>query len=292
MNENIYEVVIAILTLIILTLSFYIMSLMDGINVTFLEKEFSLLITFSVTILLLFFYKISKKNNDSVLYKGSFPSDKDLTYWILIVIIIAVFFFVGFQLEPEKINSKLSLASTILSIVLAIIAIIFSFIQSSHSSNQLEDISGKVSVIKNDLIVFTKSLESLEVIRDKIEMDNNNKINHFMELKKILEKRDLELRELRSVEDFNFFKDEVMKDVEAIIENHDIPATVTAWGPNALLNTIISNFGQMPIHIDTLWEKLIEDDEFLTKNELTRTLVKLEKEGRIKMTNKEVIYVV
>ncbi|MFJ7825262.1 hypothetical protein [Psychrobacillus sp. NPDC096623] len=119
----------------------------------------------------------------------NFPTKKDMTYWILILIIILTVVSVWRTNDSSMLTNQLTLGGTLLSIFLAIIAIIFSFIQSSDTSSHNKEIIVKINELTqnmkylNDLNSDTadeivkrkRNLKEIDGILDELKLEIGNK---------------------------------------------------------------------------------------------------------------------
>lgn len=212
-----------------------------------------------------------------------FPDKKDMTYWLIGIILLGIFVYVLYQNDPSLLNSKLSLTGTIVSIVLAVIAIFFSFIQSTSSSNQLNDVLDRSAVINANLNEITNTIEDLEKVRRTIEAYNNNLISSVSKIEGILTNVNDGAKET-SREGLLKMRKNILEEVKEFQRN-DIPATFTVSGKNAIYNTIINNFGNKSTHIQVLWKALFDSGVSYEMKDLKAKLFELEEERKILFEN-------
>ena len=209
----------------------------------------------------------------------NFPTKKDLTYWILFLILINIFVYVLFIKDPSLVNSKLSLASTITSIALALIAILFSFVQSSDSSNQNNN-------LLSELAKVTTTIEKLQKVSESIEERNTERLKEFEKKKKKIKNIFNEIESKignfnpDSGESISDVKEETLKKLEELKKAN---SSIKIFGPKSLLNLIREIAPNGDIHIQVLWETLYNRNINITMNYLLQTLEPLQKTGMIEI---------
>lgn len=177
-------------------------------------------------------------------------------------------------------NSKLSLASTITSIALALIAILFSFVQSSDSSNQNTN-------LLSELTRVTTTIEKLQKVSESIEERNTEKLKEIDDMQIKLKNFFNEIESKfdgynpESGESISDVKKETLKKLEEIKKTN---SNIRIFGPNALYNVLkeIAPNGEK-VHIQVLWESLYNRDINITMNVLLRTLEPLQQMGEIEI---------
>jgi len=213
--------------------------------------------------------------------QNKFPDRKDMTYWLIVMVMLLIFTFVLNQNNPTLVNSKLSLLGTLTSIALAIIAIIFSFIQSNSSSNQLREVAMQTSKIVSNLSEVTRNITSLEEVKEAIEEYNEVSLNKVSQIESMLNKISTDISE-STTENFREIKDRALKEIKQISQD-DIATTITVSNPNydLVYKTIIEDFKGVDIHEQVLWKTLFDKGFRLNLKELKEILCNLEQEGKI-----------
>lgn len=119
--------------------------------------------------------------------KEKFPTRKDMTYWIIILILFMVGSFTVYYGSDKNMVSHIGFGGTIVSILLAVIAIIYSFYQSSTyesttykldtSAKQIEEATQQLSNVSEIKAVLENFKGEVKEINDSItdlkEISNN-----------------------------------------------------------------------------------------------------------------------
>lgn len=101
---------------------------------------------------------MKNKNKES----DTFPTKKDLFYWLLITLIFIIVVSVWKTDDPGDLADQIALGGTFFSILLAVIAIIFSFVQSSNASIKTHRISEQISYLTQSIAELTRVKKNLE----------------------------------------------------------------------------------------------------------------------------------
>lgn len=211
----------------------------------------------------------------------NFPERKDMTYWILIIVVILVFVSVWKTEDSASLAGDLSLGGTLLSIFLAIIAIIFSFIQSSDANSHNKQMIGKI----DSLITSLKYLDDL----------NNEKIQE-------IEIKSSELDELKSM--INDVAEEVknvgqqesngktgsgsnwatliqkIEETQKNVSNSNLGFRISVKGPKALYNFML-NYYQKDEYIPLKTLKTMLKETYDNPDDLLNDLEALQNENKI-----------
>ncbi|KOY12740.1 hypothetical protein [Paenibacillus xylanivorans] len=208
-----------------------------------------------------------------------FPDKKDLTYWILILLILFTVVATWKTEDPGRLSAELALGGTILSILLGVVAIIFSFIQSSSSSRQSEKLIDRIAKM-------TSTVESLSRVSDSLENVNKQQIGKIENIENKLQSYLKEIGTKLSASNEKFDFSEIEQVVEKInkLKESDLDSGLVIFGPQALLNTIKNLVGEdKTIHIQVLWMNLFENGVRIEINELEEVLKGLEKSRHIEL---------
>ncbi|WP_281659445.1 hypothetical protein [Halobacillus sp. Cin3] len=116
---------------------------------------------------------MSKQSNNG---KCSFPDKKDMTYWIIILVLFSIGAFTVYYGSDKDVISHIGFGGTIVSILLALIAIIYSFYQSNTYENA------------------THKLDTSAV---KIE-EATNKLSNVSEVEKVVDEFKVEVQDMRT----------------------------------------------------------------------------------------------
>ncbi|WDV05064.1 MULTISPECIES: hypothetical protein [Lysinibacillus] len=220
--------------------------------------------------------------------KFEFPTKKDMTYWILIIVVLLVCVSVWKTEDSASLAGDLSLGGTLLSIFLAIIAIIFSFIQSSDANSHNKEMIGKMDSLTNSL---------------KYLNDLNNEKNQE------IEQKNSDLNELKSM--ITEIADEVKKggqqaqndqldnnkwamlvrkieETQKNVSSSNLGVQITVSGPRALYNFLLKHFQKDEyVPLKTL-RTMLKETYNLNNNsdELLEDLETLQNENKITISNK------
>lgn len=232
-----------------------------------------------------------------------FPEKKDLTYWLLILLIIISVVSTWRTDEPGKLADQLSLGGTFLSILLAVVAIIFSFIQSSSSSKQTERLVDKISRLMHIIEGLERVSKSLEDKNEKHIVEVANAVdeaknmtseigNIGVSVKNILEEIKNKLKAKsgnleHDVEEINNIQNNFSEKMNKLM-THDLLSSVTTVGPRSIFNLIKQLTGNNDrIHIQVLWMELFDRGIRMNMTELKDTLNKLEFEYGVKIIKED-----
>lgn len=235
--------------------------------------------------------------------RQSFPNMKDLTYWLLMLLIIISVISTWRTNDPGKLADQLSLGGTFLSILLAVVAIIFSFIQSSSSSQQTERLVDKISRLthtieglervsksledknENHIVEFANVFEEAKDMRSAVDNIGKSMENLLEEVKDKLKSNnnslELDVEEINSIQ--NNFSEKINK-----LMTNDLLTSVTVAGPRSMFNLIkqlTENNGR--VHIQVLWMELFDRGIRMNMTELKNTLNKLEQEYGVKIIKED-----
>ncbi|MGD0032534.1 hypothetical protein SLT67_14295 [Paenibacillus illinoisensis] len=204
-----------------------------------------------------------------------FPDKKDLTYWMLIILILFTVVATWKTEDPGRLSAELALGGTILSILLGVVAIIFSFIQSSSSSRQSEKLIDRIAKM-------TSTVESLSRVSDSLEKVNKQQIER---IENIGTKLHGYLNEIGT----KLSEDKEKPNIAGVEEvvgkiNNLMDSGFVVMGPRALLNTIKKLVGNdNTVHIQAIWANLFENGIGMSMSELKEKLKEIEKSGQIEI---------
>src|SRR5699024_5429399 len=213
--------------------------------------------------------------------KEEFPCRKDLTYWILMLILVLIFLFVFCQKNPSLVNSQLALLTTVSSITLAVIAIIFSFIQSSLNTKQLNDILKSSMETAGKLNIATNDIKELMNVSDILKKDNEKLLRTNKDLSKILKEFELAKTDEQ--------RNELQLQLKNTLHNSGIYAEITVpLNDRTLYNTIQNEFGNEWTLIQSVWRALYNRGIDIGLDELKGKINKLVNQGNAELdTNNE-----
>lgn len=221
--------------------------------------------------------------------KERFPTRKDLTYWLVFLVFIIIFIFVIFTREPGSVNAKLSLAGTLASIALAIIAILFSFFQSSDSSEQNIRLIDEMRSSAKTLELLSNVAEKLEIQAQKsreeilkisdIKIEIQNEFSNFENQIKQMANKNTDNDSVSKV------TNDLLEDIKEVKNKNPFLMPLTIWGPNALLNTLKQHTTKGEyIYFEDLRIILSENNLNVSAEEVMKNLQVLESRGDISIS--------
>jgi len=197
------------------------------------------------------------------------------------LILVLIFLFVFCQKNPSLVNSQLALLTTVSSITLAVIAIIFSFIQSSLNTKQLNDILKSSMETAGKLNIATNDIKELMNVSDILKKDNEKLLRTNKDLSKILKEFELAKTDEQ--------RNELQLQLKNTLHNSGIYAEITVpLNDRTLYNTIQNEFGNEWTLIQSVWRALYNRGIDIGLDELKGKINKLVNQGNAELdTNNE-----
>jgi hypothetical protein len=215
--------------------------------------------------------KFLKKNYET------FPSKKDLFYWLLIGFILLIVVSIWRVNDPGILTNQLALGGTLLSIILAVVAIIFSFLQSTESTRGTYSIIERVSEV-------SKSISTLSSIKNDLESIISHQTGVAEEIVSSLNK-------IKNSTDDETLKDKAEASINEWQEKKvlipEIQNSYYSWinetkERGKLLRQYILKHLDNEISLKNLRSKLADESIDFSETQLYIVLSELERKGEIK----------
>lgn len=219
--------------------------------------------------------------------KTKFPTKKDMTYWILMIVLLLTVVSVWKTNDPESLTNQLSLGGTLLSIFLAIIAIIFSFIQSSDTNSHNKEMIGKMDALTN-------SLKYLDELNDEKSQEIATKSTELDEIKSLLESVAIEVNNVRKQTQNDQMNSENLNNLVQKIEesqkkysNSNLSFEIKVFNPDTLYDFLVENYKKRTyIRLKTIATKFNETNNMkISESDIMKVIGKLENEGKVSVLN-------
>ncbi|MED1785197.1 hypothetical protein P4V43_25585 [Brevibacillus fortis] len=99
---------------------------------------------------------------------NSFPSKKDMCYWLIIAVLAIVVVSIWRVDNPDKLAGQLSLGAALLSMLLAVVGIIIPFIQGNETSRQNFKLLEHISTLTKEVALYSKLANTVELAAVKM----------------------------------------------------------------------------------------------------------------------------